>query len=81
MSNKQSLTRRQALLLSGGAAADLALGGVPLWARSAPSAGRPLPIPTLIDARNGEPVTLALQKSHHRFGSGTAVPSTGISSS
>lgn len=79
MSNKQSLTRRQALLLSGGAATGLALGSVPLWARSASSAA--LPIPTLIEARDGEPVTLALQKSRHRFGSGAAVPSTGISSS
>lgn len=81
MSNKKSLTRRQALLLSGGAAAGLTLGGVPLWARSASSAALPLPIPTLIEARDGEPVTLALQKSRHRFGSGAAVPSTGISAS
>ena len=81
MSNKQSLTRRQALMLSGGAATGLALGGVPLWARSALSTMPPLPIPTLINASDGEPVTLALQKSRHRFGSGIAVPSTGISSS
>ncbi len=81
MFNTQSLTRRQALLLSGGAAAGLALGGVPLWARNASSAAPPLPIPTLIDARAGEPVTLALQKTRHRFGAGAAVPSTGISAS
>ena len=48
---------------------------------NAAAAARPLPIPTLIDARNVEPITLALQKSSHRFGSGAAVPSTGISSS
>jgi FtsP/CotA-like multicopper oxidase with cupredoxin domain len=77
---KPSLTRRQALL-SGGAAAGLALG-MPLWARSALAAKRPpLPIPTLIDARDGQPVTLTLQKTRHRFGAGPAVPSTGISSS
>jgi FtsP/CotA-like multicopper oxidase with cupredoxin domain len=81
MSNKQSLTRRQALLLSGGTAAGLLLGGAPLAARSAPSAAPRLPIPTLIEARDGEPVTLALQKSRHRFGTGAAVSSTGISAS
>ena len=43
--------------------------------------GAALPIPQLIEARNGEPVTLALQKTQHRFGSGRAVPSRGISSS
>jgi FtsP/CotA-like multicopper oxidase with cupredoxin domain len=40
-----------------------------------------LPIPTLIDARDGEPVTLTLQKGRHRFGAGAAVASTGISAS
>ena len=75
------MTRRQALLLSGAGAAGLALGTLPEWARGASSSARPLPIPTLIDARDGEPVTLSLQKSRHRFGSGAAVPSTGISSS
>jgi FtsP/CotA-like multicopper oxidase with cupredoxin domain len=81
MSNKQSLTRRQALLMSGGAAMGLALGAVPQSARSAPSAAPPLPVPTLIEAHNGEPVTLSLQRTRHRFGSGSAVRSTGISAS
>jgi len=35
----------------------------------------------LIEARNGEPVTLALQKTQHRFVPGRAVPSQGISAS
>ena len=81
MSIKTTLTRRQALLLSGAGAAGLTLGTLPQWADGAPASARPLPIPTLIDARDGEPVTLTLQKSRHRFGSGNAVPSTGISSS
>ena len=81
MSTKTILTRRQALLLSGAGAAGLALGSMPLWARGTSSAAPALPIPTLIEARDGEPVTLALQKSRHRFGSGAAVASTGISSS
>ena len=81
MANKRTLTRRRALLMSTGAAAGLALGGVPLWARSTSSAAPALPIPTLIEARDGEPVTLTLQRSRHRFGSGAPVPSTGISSS
>jgi cuproxidase len=81
MTIKRSLSRRQALMLSGGAAAGLALGGLPRPATGAGSVAPPLPIPTLIDARNGEPVTLTLQKSRHRFGAGAAVPSTGISSS
>lgn len=81
MSSKRPLTRRQALLLSGGAAAGLALSGVPLLARGASSAAPALPIPTLIEARDGEPVTLTLQKSRHRFGPGVAVRSTGISAS
>jgi len=81
MSIKSSLTRRQALFLSGSAAAGFALGGLPRWARGAPSAPPALPIPRLIQARNGEPVALVLQKTQHRFGSGPAVPSRGISSS
>lgn len=81
MSIRTSLTRRSALMLSGAAAAGLALGGLPRAARSALSAAPSLPIPTLIEAGNGEPVALLLQKSRHRFGSGTAVPSTGISAS
>ena len=81
MSLKNSLTRRQALLLSSAGAAGLALGSLPNWARGAPAAARPLPIPTLIEARKDEPVTLTLQKTRHRFGTGAAVSSTGISSS
>jgi FtsP/CotA-like multicopper oxidase with cupredoxin domain len=81
MSNERSFTRRQALLLSGAAAAGLAVSSASLWAQGAKLATRPLPIPRLIEARDGEPVTLTLQKSSHRFGSGAAVPSTGISSS
>lgn len=81
MSSKTTLTRRQALVLSGAGAAGLALGTLPQWADAAPSTAPPLPIPTRIDARDGEPVTLTLQKSRHRFGSGTAVLSTGISAS
>jgi FtsP/CotA-like multicopper oxidase with cupredoxin domain len=80
MSVNTSLTRRQALMLSGSAAAGLAAAGLPRWARGAPSSGATLPIPRLIEARNGEPVTLSLQKTLHRFGSGPAVPSRGISS-
>jgi FtsP/CotA-like multicopper oxidase with cupredoxin domain len=78
---KTSLTRRRALALSGSAAASLALGGLPRPSRAAPSAAPALPIPRLIEARDGEPVTLALQKTQHRFGLGPAVPSRGISSS
>ena len=80
MTKKFSFTRRQALLVSGAAAAGLTLGGLPKWARSIAATAPSLPIPALIDARNGEPVTLSLQKGRHRFGSGPAVPSTGISS-
>ena len=78
---KTSLTRRQALMLSSAGAAGLALGALSNWARGAPLPAIPLPIPTLIEARNGDPVTLALQKGAHQFGTGAAVPSTGISSS
>ena len=81
MSIKKSFTRRQALLFSSAAAAALAIGGLPRVARSAPPISPSLPIPTLIDARDGEVVALALQKSRHRFGLGAPVPSTGISSS
>jgi FtsP/CotA-like multicopper oxidase with cupredoxin domain len=77
-----SLTRRRALLLSGSAAASMAAAAtLPRWAQAAPSAGLALPIPRLIEARGGEPVTLALQKTQHRFGAGAAVPARGISSS
>ncbi|NJO23864.1 MAG: multicopper oxidase domain-containing protein [Sphingomonadales bacterium] len=78
---KTSLTRRQTLLLSGSAAAGLVAAGLPRWAQGAPSAGPALPIPRLIEARNSDPVTLTLQKTRHRFGSGPAVPSRGISAS
>lgn len=81
MAIKMSLSRRQALLLSGSAAVGVAAAGLPRWATSAPSVGQALPIPRLIEARNGEPVTLTLQKTQHRFGSGPAVPSRGISAS
>lgn len=75
MSTSTSLTRRQALLLSSAAVTSVAIGRLAQGATS-PS----LPIPTLIDARSGEPVTLTLQRTRHRFGSGTPVPSAGISS-
>lgn len=65
MSNKKSLTRRQALLLSGSAAAGLAVAGLSRWAHSAPVSALALPIPRLIEARNAEPVTLSLQKGSH----------------
>lgn len=81
MSIKDSVTRRRALLLSASAAAGFALGGLPRFALGAPLNSPTLPIPSLIDARDGEAVTLTLQKTRHRFGSGAAVPSTGISSS
>ena len=81
MSIKTSLTRRQALLLSGSAAAGLVAAGLPRWAQAAPSVGQALPIPQLIEARSSEPVVLTLQKSQHRFGSGPAVASRGISAS
>jgi blue copper oxidase len=81
MSINTSLTRRQTLMLSGSAAAGLAVTGFPRWARGASSTGGALSIPQLIEARNGEPVILSLQKTQHRFGSGAAVPARGISSS
>ena len=81
MSSNTPLTRRQTLLLSGSAAAGLAVAGSPRWAHGASSIAPALPIPKLIEAHNSEPVTLSLQKSTHRFGSGPAVPSRGISSS
>ena len=69
MSIETSLTRRQALLLSG-SAATLAAVGLSRWAQGAPTAAQALPIPRLIEARNSEPVTLALQKTQHNFGGG-----------
>ena len=65
MSTRTALSRRQALVLSSAAAAGLALGGLPRVARSAPSTALPLPIPRLIDAREGEPVTLARLSCRH----------------
>jgi FtsP/CotA-like multicopper oxidase with cupredoxin domain len=76
-----SLTRRRALLLSGSAAAGVAVASLPRWARAASSALQALPIPKLIEARSDEPVVLTLQKAQHRFGAGAAVPARGISSS
>ena len=81
MSIKTSLTRRQALMLSGSAAAGLAVGRIAAVGAWCAFGRVTLPIPQLIEARNGEPVTLSLQKTQHRFGSGPAVPSRGISSS
>jgi FtsP/CotA-like multicopper oxidase with cupredoxin domain len=76
-----SLTRRRALVLSGSAAAGLAAADLPRWASAAASEGAPLPIPQLVDAHDGVPVTLTLQNTQHRFGSGPAVPARGISAS
>ena len=70
MSIKTSLTRRQALMLSGSAAAGLAVAGLPRWARGAPSSGATLPIPQLIEARNGEPVTLRCRRRNIDLGRG-----------
>jgi FtsP/CotA-like multicopper oxidase with cupredoxin domain len=80
MLHDYSLTRRRALLLSGAAAAAATLEGLPLAALAAQD-GPKLPIPALIDARDGETVALSLQRSRHRFGSGPVVPSSGISAS
>jgi FtsP/CotA-like multicopper oxidase with cupredoxin domain len=68
-------------MLSGSAAASLAAAGVGRWATAAASDGQLLRIPQLIEARDGEPLTLTLQKTQHRFGSGPAVPARGISAS
>jgi FtsP/CotA-like multicopper oxidase with cupredoxin domain len=81
MSDPKAFTRRQALLLSASATAGLFAAGWPRWAQGAPLALQALPIPTLIEARSGEPVTLALQRSRHRFVPGRAVASHGISAS
>ncbi|HWB45005.1 MAG TPA: multicopper oxidase domain-containing protein [Hyphomicrobiaceae bacterium] len=81
MSGRSALTRRQALMLSASATAGLVTAGLPRWALGAPAAAQPLPIPRLIEARSGEPVTLTLQKTQHRFLPGRAVPSHGISAS
>lgn len=81
MSDERLLTRRQVLRLSGVAAAGLALSSLPRWGRGAVSSAPSLPIPTLIEARNDEPVNLAMQYTRHRFGAGAAVAAGGISSS
>jgi FtsP/CotA-like multicopper oxidase with cupredoxin domain len=81
MSSKTLITRRQTLLWSSAGAAGAVLGSLPNWALGAPAAAPSLPIPTLIEARNGEPVTLVLQKGRHSFGARAAVASAGISSS
>jgi blue copper oxidase len=81
MSISRVFSRRQALLLSASATTGLVAAGLPRWAQGAPSAVQALPIPALIEARNGEPVMLALQKTQHRFAPGRAVPSRGISAS
>jgi FtsP/CotA-like multicopper oxidase with cupredoxin domain len=59
----------------------LAAAGLPPWAQGAPGTAQALPIPRLIEAQGGEPVTLALRKTQHRFGPGAAVPARGISAS
>lgn len=81
MLKSNSVTRRQALVWSGAAAAAATLDGLAVPALGAPAAGPKLPVPTLIDARDGDTVALSLQRSCHRFGTGPAVPSSGISSS
>ncbi len=81
MSMTRPLTRRQALMLSASATAGLVGAGLPRWANGAPSAGQTLPIPQLIEPIGREPVTLTLQRTRHKFGSGPAVPSRGISAS
>ena len=80
MPNGYRLTRRQALLLSSAAAAAITLDTVPRLALGAPRSEPKLPIPALIDARDGETVTLAMQRSRHRFGGGPATACLGISS-
>lgn len=81
MSDAKAFTRRQALILSASATAGLVAAGLPRWAQGAPATAQALPVPTLIEARNGEPVTLTLQKTQHRFVPGRAVSSRGISAS
>jgi FtsP/CotA-like multicopper oxidase with cupredoxin domain len=68
-------------MLSASATVGLVAAGLPRWAQGAPSAVQALPIPTLIEARSGAPVSLTLQKTQHRFVPGRAVPSRGISAS
>jgi blue copper oxidase len=80
MSIDTSLTRRQALVLSGSAAA-MSVVGLSRWAQGAPTADQALPVPRLIEARSSEPVTLALQKTQHSFAGGATVPARGISAS
>ncbi len=54
---------------------------MPRWAQATPAPRDALPVPRWIEARNGEPVTLALQRTQHRFGTGPAAPARGISAS
>ena len=78
MSNKTSLTRRQALLLSGSAAAGLAVGGLPRWAHGAPSSAPALPIPqTDRGAQRRTRHALAAEEAVIDLGRAPAVPSTG----
>ena len=81
MPDAKVFTRRQAFMLSASATAGLVAAGLPRWAQGAPATAQALPVPTLIEARNGEPVMLTLQKTQHRFGPGRAVSSRGISAS
>ena len=69
---------RQALLLSA-LYGWFGCRGLPLWRKVRLSVNRCRS--TLIEARNGQSVTLALQKTQHRFVPGRAVPSRGISAS
>ena len=81
MSIDTSLTRRQALLLSGSAAASLAAAGLPRWVHAAPSGGPSLLDPAADRGTQRRVVVLTLEKTQHRFGAGPAVPSRGISAS
>ncbi len=75
------ISRRSLLVLAGAGAAGAAINWLlPGSAQSALGAGPALPIPALIEARDGQPVTLALQTGRHSFGVGPEVATTGISS-
>jgi FtsP/CotA-like multicopper oxidase with cupredoxin domain len=78
MTNDTPVTRRRALLLSGAAAAGFAVDRMSGVARAQASSAS-LPLPELIDARDGEPVTLTLQHSRHRFNGRDLAASAGIS--
>ena len=82
MSSKASLTRRQALVLSGSAAAGLAVTGLPRWARGAPLGGAALPIPeTDRGAHRRARRALAAEEQSSIWIGTAAVRSRGISSS